>query len=107
MKKTDRYAVFIKLLQQLDPNWVPEYKFHQTRRWRFDMARPDIKLAVEIDGGCWTGGRHSGGKGQIADMEKGNAAIIDGWQVLHFPPEQIADGTAYRIIHFLHHRNTP
>lgn len=105
-KKSDRYALFIGLLKQLDHRWVAEYRFHATRMWRFDVARPDIKLAVEIDGGCWVKGRHSRGKGQIEDMAKSNAAVIDGWQVLHFPPEQIADGTAYRVIHFLHHRNT-
>jgi very-short-patch-repair endonuclease len=69
------------------------------------MARPDIKLAIEIDGGIWTGGRHSRGKGQIEDMAKGNAAIALGWQVLHFTPSQVTKGEAYRFVHYLHHRN--
>src|SRR5687768_16750315 len=28
------------------------------RRWRFDFAWPELKVAVECDGGTFTGGRH-------------------------------------------------
>lgn len=100
------YPGFLLLLRKLSPSWVAEYRFHATRRWRFDFARPDIKLAIEIDGGVWTGGRHSRGAGQVKDMEKGNAAIMEGWQVLHFTPQQVCNGEAYRFCHYLH-RRTP
>tara|TARA_R110002126_G_scaffold288065_2_gene441348 strand:+ start:900 stop:1049 length:150 start_codon:yes stop_codon:yes gene_type:complete len=30
------------------PTPEAEYRFHPTRRWRFDFARPDKKLAVEV-----------------------------------------------------------
>ena len=83
---------------------MEEYRFHPTRRWRFDFARPDIRLAIEIDGGVWSGGRHSGGAGQIKDMEKGNAAVALGWQILHFTPQQAKNNEAYRLVHFMHHR---
>lgn len=81
------------LLAKLQENFseaVAEYQFHHTRKWRFDFAIPSVKVAVEIDGGCWSGGRHSRGHGQINDMEKGNAACILGWRVLHFTPQQLA-----------------
>ena len=32
---------------------VYEYKFHPTRRWRFDLAWPDKKVAVEVQGGIF------------------------------------------------------
>jgi very-short-patch-repair endonuclease len=102
--KGQQYAGFFHLLRQLDTRWVEEHRFHQTRRWRFDFARPDLRLAIEIDGGIWTGGRHSGGQGQIDDMEKSNQAVALGWQILHFIPQQVRNGEAYRFIHFLHHR---
>ena len=104
-QKVQRYAAFLRMLQLLDAGWVEEHKFHQVRRWRFDFARPDIKLAIEVDGGIWNGGRHSGGKGQLADLEKGNAAIALGWQVLHFAPQQVASGEAFRFVHWLHYRD--
>lgn len=98
------YPIFYQLLRQLDPQWSEEHRFHPVRKWRFDFARPDIRLAIEIDGGVWTGGRHSGGQGQLDDMEKGNNAVALGWQILHFTPKQVQNGEAYRFVHFLHHR---
>ena len=105
--KAEQYPVFYQLLRQIAPAWTSEHRFHPTRKWRFDFARPDIRLAIEIDGGVWTGGRHSGGQGQIDDMEKGNAAVAEGWQILHFTPQQVRNGEAYRFVHYLHHRTTP
>lgn len=102
--KGQRYDMFYQLLRQLSPQWTEEYRFHPERKWRMDFARPDIRLAIEVDGGVWTGGRHSGGAGQVADMEKGNAAVMLGWQTLHFTPQQVKNGEAYRFVHFLHHR---
>ncbi len=40
-----------------------EYKFHPTRKWLFDFAFIDVKLAIETDGGIWMKGGHSSGKG--------------------------------------------
>lgn len=66
-----------------------EHRFHPTRRWRFDLAWPDRKLAVEVDGGQWMagGGRHN----SDADREKLNAAAIAGWRVLRYSPRQLDD----------------
>lgn len=58
-----------------------EFRFHPVRRWRFDMAWPRIKLAVEIDGR----GRHQTIAGVRGDCEKLNAATVLGWRVLRFP----------------------
>ena len=32
---------------------IREYKFHDTRRWRFDMAWPRLKIAAEVEGGTF------------------------------------------------------
>lgn len=63
-----------------DAVFVRELVFHPTRKWRFDYAFPEQKLAVEIDGQ----GRHQRYVGYREDCAKGNAAILHGWRVLHF-----------------------
>ena len=67
---------------------VFEYRFDPTRRWRFDMAWPERLVALEVEGGVWTGGRHSRGKGMMSDMEKYNTAVLAGWRVLRVVPAQ-------------------
>ena len=59
-----------------------EYRFHATRKWRFDYAWPDHAVAVELDGGQWRagGGRHN----TDGDREKLNTAAAHGWRVLRF-----------------------
>lgn len=61
--------------------WVSEYKFHQTKRWRFDFANPALKVAVECNGGQWVKSGHSSGKGLQRDAEKLNTAQALGWRV--------------------------
>ncbi|MGI0119640.1 hypothetical protein [Zooshikella sp. RANM57] len=43
------------------PKPETEYIFHPSRCWRFDFAWPDRKLAVEVEGGGWSNGRHTRG----------------------------------------------
>lgn len=64
-----------------------EIKFHPTRKWRLDYGIPSLKIAIEIEGGVWSGGRHTRGKGFIGDMEKYNAAACCGWVVIRFTPD--------------------
>lgn len=83
------------------PEPVREYRFHPTRRWRMDFAWPDLKLAAEVQGGIWTRGRHSRGKGMEADMEKHNEAMLLGWDVLLFSGGMIDSGQAVETIRML------
>ena len=84
---SDMFTLFC--LSQLGREPVREYRFHPVRKWRFDYAFPDLKIAIECDGGVWTGGRHNRPKGYIKDMEKFNAAASLGWVVLKFTPQQL------------------
>jgi hypothetical protein len=95
------YPLFHRALLTLHPGWVAELRFAPPRRWRFDFANVGQKLAIEIQGGIWTGGRHSrGGKAQLDEMEKLNAAALDRWCVLFFSPEQVGSGMALRVVQF-------
>lgn len=87
------------------PPPVAELHFHPTRRWRFDLAWPDQRIAVEIEGGAFaqkdrktgrrTGpGRHTRGAGFRADVEKYGEAFMLGWRVLRVLPEHITKGYA-------------
>jgi len=75
-----------------------EYAFHPTRKWRFDFAFPRLMIAIEAEGGTWTGGRHTRGAGFAKDSQKYNEAAIAGWCVLRFPAAQIKSGEALTTI---------
>ena len=64
------------------PPFQPEFRFHPTRRWRFDYAWPAQRVALELDGGSAIFGRHSRPGGMRADFEKLNTAAVMGWTVL-------------------------
>lgn len=76
------------------PEPLREYRFHPKRRWRFDMAWPDDRVALEVEGGVYTGGRHTRGRGFQEDCVKYNEAALLGWTVLRVTGEQIDDGSA-------------
>ncbi|HIF5855127.1 TPA: DUF559 domain-containing protein [Vibrio parahaemolyticus] len=77
---------------------MSEYRFHETRRWRFDFAYPDQLLAIEVEGGTWRNGRHNRAKGYEADCEKYNTAALRGWTVLRFTGDMIKKGVAIQMI---------
>lgn len=59
------------------------------RGWRFDFAWLDERVAVEVEGGVYQGGRHTQGRGASRDAIKYNEAAIRGWIVLRFTVEHI------------------
>jgi very-short-patch-repair endonuclease len=69
---------------------------HDSRRrgWRFDFAYPSIKVALEVEGGVFQQGRHTTGAGFTADVEKYNAAALDGWLVLRATAAHVKSGKA-------------
>jgi len=75
-----------------------EWRFHPVRRWRFDFSWPDVKLAVEVEGGVWSLGRHLRGGGFTEDCVKYNEAALLGWTVLRFTGGQIKSGMALEQI---------
>lgn len=81
---------FERLLRSVGlPAPVREHRFHPVRRWRFDYAWIEHKVALEVEGGVWTGGRHTRGAGFIKDMEKLNAATVAGWRVVRVVPGKL------------------
>lgn len=74
---------------------LPETEFsfasHIGRRWRMDFCWPAQRVGLEIDGAIWTRGRHTRGKGWLADTEKLNAAAAMGYRMLRASPQQLHD----------------
>ena len=68
------------------------------RQWRFDYAWPDQKIALEIEGGGFVGGRHSTGVGMMADCEKYSWAAILGWCLVRATHRMIKDGIAITLL---------
>lgn len=94
-KLEDTYLQLLKYATIPEP--VIEHKFCPTRRFRFDMAWPDKMIAVEIEGGTWTGGRHTQGSGFERDCEKYNLAAMMGWKVFRFTSKMVNNGIALTV----------
>lgn len=100
MKTSELELEFERQLEQAQViAWEQEWKFDSERRWRFDFAWPyqSRRIAVEVEGGTWAGGRHTRGSGYARDLEKYNAAALAGWVVLRFSADMVKDGTALEI----------
>lgn len=77
------------------PQPVTEHRFDPERMWRFDYAWPAHRVALEVEGGIWTGGRHTRGAGFVKDCEKYNRATELGWRVFRVQPgDLMAPATA-------------
>ena len=87
MKKS--YRLFELILAKEGLQYVTEYRFHPTRKWRADYAFIDANLLVEVEGGLWIGGRHNRPISMIKDFEKYNSATMIGWSILKFTPSQL------------------
>ena len=75
--------------KQLGAECVREYRFYIARKWRFDYALPKYKIALEVEGGVWTQGRHTRPKGFLGDIDKYNTAALCGWRVFRTTPAKL------------------
>jgi hypothetical protein len=75
---------------------VREFRWCPGRLWRADFAfpNPSTRLLVEVQGGSWSGGRHTRGAGYEQDCEKLVLAQLAGWTMFWFTPRQVKDWTA-------------
>jgi very-short-patch-repair endonuclease len=80
------------------PEPTREFRFAAPRRWRFDLCWPAHKVAVEVDGGTWTGGRHVRGEGYERDCEKFDEALLLGWLPLRVTTTMVDDGRALELV---------
>lgn len=99
-KPTTNYPALLSLQIRLMtlPTPVAEHRFDPKRKWRFDLAWPQWKIAIEVDGAIWSQGRHTRGSGFLKDQEKLNAATLQGWRVLRTTPDGVKTGRALELV---------
>lgn len=73
------------------PDPVSEYRIVPDRRYRWDYCFPAERIALEIQGGTWTGGSHGRGSGIRRDCEKNNLAVAAGWKVFYVTTDMLRD----------------
>lgn len=98
--KTENLSLLLALLAEAHvPTPTVQYRFAPPRRWRFDLCWPAPQMvALEVEGGVWTQGRHTRGSGFIGDIEKYNEAAIRGWLLVRVSYAMIGDGSAVAVI---------
>ena len=90
---TGEYGYEQRLIAQLRemqvPDPTPEHVWHDTRGWRFDLAWPDIMVAVEVEGEV-----HRIASRFEGDLVKYTLAAAAGWCVLRYATRKVRDGSA-------------
>lgn len=93
-------------LSELRMEVVKEFQFHPTRRWRFDYAIPSHRIALEVEGGVFSKGRHTRGAGFIGDIEKYNEATRLGWRVVRTVPWELNTRKTVQLLRELINNST-
>jgi len=90
----EQYCSFLLRIATPNLKWEREYRFAPPRRYRFDFAYPEKKVAIECEGGSFTLGRHNRSTGFRDDCRKYNLAVLSGWKVLRYTKEMLESGEA-------------
>jgi len=68
---------------------VFEHQFCAGRKWAFDLAWPEAKVALECQGGIWSQGRHTRGAALLKEWEKLNTAAEMGYRIIYCQPSDL------------------
>lgn len=94
------------ILDDLDIKYEREFTpFEGLRKWRCDFLVPSLNAVIEVEGGAFSGGRHTRGYGFDADCEKYNSITALGLRVFRFTGKQINYGYAKKFIQSLKEGN--
>jgi hypothetical protein len=72
------------VLKRLEISFIPEHKFHPTRKWRLDIYLDQYNIGVEYEGVFSTKSRHTTLDGYTEDCNKYNAAASLGVFVFRY-----------------------
>ena len=101
VKRSDKVDPFVQVCAVFGlPEPKREYKFHPTRKWRIDylFEANGRRVALEVEGGVWRGGRHTNPAGFLGDMEKYNAMSEAGIVLLRTTPKDLLTNRTFELI---------
>ncbi len=97
-----------KELIELGVEYHRQYQFHATRKWKADFAIwcafPESHaffgktILLEIEGGEFSGGRHTRGTGLVNDCIKYNEAVMCGYIILRFSGLMVKRGDVKKYL---------
>lgn len=91
---------FEAIWQRLNgPPLEKEFYFCQDRQWRADYRCGNV--LIELEGGIWTGGRHTNGKGYCDDAVKYNTASMMGYSLIRIPTGFATENYLQKIIDYI------
>lgn len=91
-------AAMPRELEELAAGVAREYEFGAclARKWRFDFAWPDQRIAVELDGGSYLPmSRHGSGPGRDDEVIRDAAATLLGWRVFRVTRAVLKSGACW------------
>ena len=94
-EKVDRHPLMLRdqMVEAGLPEPYREHVFHPSRNWRIDLAFPDRKLAIEVDGGV-----HRIKGRFLSDIEKSNALTLLGWRLIRVTPRMVETKEALHVV---------
>lgn len=83
-KNTIEFILMSFKQKELISDYVVEHQFDNKRRYRFDWAIIDLKLAIEYEGIFSDKSRHTSVNGFSNDCIKYNLAVSQGWRIFRY-----------------------
>lgn len=94
VNKDKLYLIVWAICKEQGLRYESEYKFHHKRQFRFDMAIPEKKIAIEYEGIHSDKSGHTTVVGYNKDSVKYNLALTEGWRVLRYTSNTMKNAAA-------------
>lgn len=94
---------FLTLWLELAPpslTLIREFQAIAGRKFRFDFYCVEASVLVEIQGGAFTGGRHTRGVGMSSDCEKSRLAQMQGYKCFAYTGQQITKANLTELVDY-------
>jgi hypothetical protein len=105
-KLTPTQKIFIQYCQQNGlPAPIPEFRFHEKRKWRIDyfFESEGKRVGLEVEGGIWQMGRHNRPFSFLKDVEKYNSMAMQGIYLLRIQPKDLLKKSTIEMLKTILH----